>query len=275
MPPGTTPAAVRSRGPWYVAFLAVLACPSSASAQIDYAAIRATKVVEAIQIEESIVLDGRLDEAAWARAPIAHDFYQQEPSEGALATEPSEVRFVYDADAIYVGGTFYDTDQRGGVINELKRDFSPRDGDTVSVIFDPFLDLNAWSFQVNPAGSLRDAQRHTLRQCRHIAVISFDGPLNFASASYLEDEILSRVAEQPDLKLVLIAAAGISEVDASGEETLRFFYARRIILLRQRLHSSHEIFQRPLRLGRRLREDSIDQACGHNRQAADAKETSA
>ena len=160
MPPGTTPAAVRSRVPWYVTFLAVLACPSSASAQIDYAAIRATKVVEAIQIEESIVLDGRLDEAAWARAPIAHDFYQQEPSEGALATEPSEVRFVYDADAIYVGGTFHDTDPRGGVINELKRDFSPRDGDTVSVIFDPFLDLNAWSFQVNPAGALRDVQMY-------------------------------------------------------------------------------------------------------------------
>jgi MFS superfamily sulfate permease-like transporter len=78
----------------------------------------------------------------------------------------------------------------------------------------------------HPDGSLRDAQRHTLRQCRHIAVISFDGPLNFASASYLEDEILSRVAEQPDLKLVLIAAAGISEVDASGEETLRHVVER-------------------------------------------------
>ncbi len=75
-------------------------------------------------------------------------------------------------------------------------------------------------------GSLRDAKRHSLRQCCHIAVISFDGPLNFASANYLEDEILSRVAEQPDLKLVLVAANGISEVDASGEETLRHVVER-------------------------------------------------
>ncbi len=73
----------------------------------------------------------------------------------------------------------------------------------------------------HPDGSLRDARRHSLRKCKRIAVISFEGPLNFASVNYLEDEILARVAEQPELRHVLIAANGVSEIDASGEETLR------------------------------------------------------
>ncbi len=73
----------------------------------------------------------------------------------------------------------------------------------------------------HPDGALRDASRHELRSCRHLAVISFEGPLNFASVAYLEDEILGRVAEKPGLRHVLVSGNGISEIDASGEETLR------------------------------------------------------
>ncbi|MFH1419228.1 MAG: SulP family inorganic anion transporter [Planctomycetota bacterium] len=73
----------------------------------------------------------------------------------------------------------------------------------------------------HPDGSLRDASRHRLAQCRHLAVIQFDGPLNFASVNYLEDEVLAQVAEMPNLKHVLVDAHGISEIDASGEEMLR------------------------------------------------------
>jgi MFS superfamily sulfate permease-like transporter len=70
-------------------------------------------------------------------------------------------------------------------------------------------------------GALRDARRHELRTCRHLAVVSFEGPLNFASVAYLEDEILARVADKPHLRHVLVSGGGISEIDASGEETLR------------------------------------------------------
>jgi SulP family sulfate permease len=73
---------------------------------------------------------------------------------------------------------------------------------------------------LHPDGSLRDARRHKLDLCTRIATIRFDGPLNFANTSYLEDEILSRVAESPDLRYVLIAGHGINEMDASGEEML-------------------------------------------------------
>lgn len=73
----------------------------------------------------------------------------------------------------------------------------------------------------HPDGSLRDSERHELDRCKHLAVIRFSGPLNFASISYLEDEVLGRVASMPELKSVLIDGEGINEMDASGEEMLR------------------------------------------------------
>jgi SulP family sulfate permease len=83
-------------------------------------------------------------------------------------------------------------------------------------------------FRLAPAagGILRDAGRHGLGTCRYLAVVGFDGPLNFASTSYLEDEILARVAEQRDLRGLLVSGKGITEVDASGEETLRHLVER-------------------------------------------------
>ncbi len=69
-------------------------------------------------------------------------------------------------------------------------------------------------------GSLRDARRHGLEKCKHIAAIRFDGPLNFASCSYFEEEVLGHAAKMPELRHVLIVAHGINELDASGEEML-------------------------------------------------------
>jgi len=77
-----------------------------------------------------------------------------------------------------------------------------------------------------PDGTVRDADRHGLGTCRYIAVVGFDGPLNFASTSYLEDEILRQVAEHRELRHLLLSGRGISEIDASGEETLRHLVDR-------------------------------------------------
>jgi MFS superfamily sulfate permease-like transporter len=78
----------------------------------------------------------------------------------------------------------------------------------------------------HPDGALRDADRYDLAKCRHIAMVRFDGPLNFASTSYLEDEILARVAELPELRQLVVVGNGITEIDASGEEMLRHIVER-------------------------------------------------
>lgn len=72
----------------------------------------------------------------------------------------------------------------------------------------------------HPDGSLRDARRHHLKECQHIAVIRFEGPLFFANVSYLDDQITERIQQMPHLRHILLACHGFNEVDASGEEML-------------------------------------------------------
>ena len=66
----------------------------------------------------------------------------------------------------------------------------------------------------------RDIAAHGLMACEYIDLVRFEGPLFFANASYLEDEISNRVLTKKNLKHIIIAANGINDMDASGEETL-------------------------------------------------------
>jgi MFS superfamily sulfate permease-like transporter len=79
---------------------------------------------------------------------------------------------------------------------------------------------------LHPDCSLRDAEHHHLRQCKHIAVVRFDGPLFFANASFLEGKIAERIESMPALRHILIVANGINELDASGEDTLSLLVDR-------------------------------------------------
>jgi len=73
---------------------------------------------------------------------------------------------------------------------------------------------------------LRDFDYHGLMQCKYIDLIRFEGPLFFANASYLEDEINDRIINRKELKHIIIAANGINDIDASGEETLALIIDR-------------------------------------------------
>src|SRR5687768_1321096 len=149
---------------WYrihgLSTILILASVSAASAQTDQDAIRAGKRLQPLRITEPIVIDGRLTEPAWSLAEVGRDFYQQEPDEGALTSEPSEIRFLYDDEALYFAGTFADSDPRGPIVDDLKRDFEGRNGDIVGLSLDTFGDYTAYNFNVNAAGALRDTQSH-------------------------------------------------------------------------------------------------------------------
>jgi MFS superfamily sulfate permease-like transporter len=67
---------------------------------------------------------------------------------------------------------------------------------------------------------LHDAVTHGLKECRYIDVVRFDGPLFFANASYLEDQIRQRRKMKKALKHIIIAAESINDMDASGQESL-------------------------------------------------------
>jgi MFS superfamily sulfate permease-like transporter len=68
--------------------------------------------------------------------------------------------------------------------------------------------------------ALHDAVASGLQECKYIDVVRFDGPLFFANASYLEDQIRNRRQSKKNLKHIIISAGSINDIDASGEEAL-------------------------------------------------------
>ncbi|SOB60362.1 DNA repair protein [Pseudodesulfovibrio profundus] len=74
--------------------------------------------------------------------------------------------------------------------------------------------------------ALRDATVHGLHECQHIALVRFDGPLFFANASFLEDQITDRMMNNDKLRHIIIVANGINDMDASGEEALSLIVDR-------------------------------------------------
>jgi len=64
--------------------------------------------LEARRTTGPIGVDGHLDEADWAAAPPSGDWTQRYPKPGAKPSLPTEVRVLYDAEALYVGVTCHD-----------------------------------------------------------------------------------------------------------------------------------------------------------------------
>ena len=136
--------------------LAATAAPPQA---FDLETIRASKRVTAVRISEPIVLDGTLDEAAWALAEPAVDFYQQFPDEFGPATERGEVRFLFDDEMLYIGAMLYDREPGRLIIDSLRRDFSNFQSDSFMIVLDTFLDgRNGYGFVTNAGGAQRDVQ---------------------------------------------------------------------------------------------------------------------
>ena len=69
--------------------------------------------LSALEPDESVTMDGRLDEAAWARADPATGFRQSDPQNGEPATERSEIRILFSRDSLYIGAEFFDSDPAG------------------------------------------------------------------------------------------------------------------------------------------------------------------
>ena len=113
--------------------------------------------MHAVRATGPIAIDGRLDEEAWARAPTAGAFLQRQPSEGAAATEPTEMRVLFDDGAVYVGVRLRDGEPRR-IGRQLSRRDDVAEADSFSLFLDPHHDhLTGVEFQVSAAGVQRDA----------------------------------------------------------------------------------------------------------------------
>jgi len=74
--------------------------------------------------------------------------------------------------------------------------------------------------------ALRCVTTHGLKECEYVAMVRFDGPLFFANASYLEDNITEIMRKKQKLKHLIIVSNGINDMDASGEETISLLIDR-------------------------------------------------
>ena len=111
---------------------------------------------EAVRTADRITVDGRLDEPAWMTAPPVTELWQVDPDEGSPVTEPTEVRFLYDDDAIYVGAWLYDND--GTIVSRMaRRDTGLSDVDLFAVHFDSYhTHRSSYRLTVAPSGAIRD-----------------------------------------------------------------------------------------------------------------------
>lgn len=104
-------------------------------------------------------IDGRLEDAAWTAAPAVTGFIQHEPFEGRPASERTEVRVLYDDEALYVGAWLFDSNPDGIVVGESRRDASLEDTDAILIVLDTYLDRqNAFVFGTSPAAVEYDGQ---------------------------------------------------------------------------------------------------------------------
>jgi hypothetical protein len=105
------------------------------------------------------VVDGRLDDDAWRDAPALGGFLQRTPRDGEPATEPTEVRVLYDDQALYVAVWAYDDQPAAIVPGESIRDYDLAQSDAVLLVLDTFRDgKNGFVFGTNPAGIEYDGQ---------------------------------------------------------------------------------------------------------------------
>src|SRR4051794_30335889 len=66
------------------------------------------RVMRASRATGAINIDGKLNEATWAAAVPSGEFMQSYPTVGGKPTDATEVRVLYDDDALYVGVRMFD-----------------------------------------------------------------------------------------------------------------------------------------------------------------------
>ena len=115
--------------------------------------------VIAYAVQSPIRLDGLLNESVWKKIEPITGFTQRELTEGAPATEKTEVRILYDRDKLYIGVICYDSEPERIIHKELKQDGDLENDDSFIVVLDTYHDKRiGFYFSVNPNGARFDGR---------------------------------------------------------------------------------------------------------------------
>lgn len=133
----------------------LLGCMISFSNQFLYGK-DAEKAIVAARLNSKIVIDGNIDDEAWSKVPAVSDFTQFDPEEGARPTERTEIKVLFDDDALYVSIMCYDSTP-SAIQQQLTRRDRTSQSDRLSVIIDSYHDYKtAFLFSGSVSGVVSD-----------------------------------------------------------------------------------------------------------------------
>lgn len=116
------------------------------------------KRTEAVRIVKPPKIDGILNDSSWLQAAPAGEFIQVEPVFGQAASFRTEVRFIYDDHALYIGAMMFDPSP-DSILKELSVRDEISNTDYFGVSIDPFNDaLVSYEFNVTVAGVQVDSK---------------------------------------------------------------------------------------------------------------------
>jgi hypothetical protein len=122
-------------------------------------------VAGAVRRTSPITIDGKIDEEAWRQATPITELRQTRPTDGQPATLATDVRFLYDDDALYVAARMTEPQGASGIRAPLARrdqllasngnngSFNSLTTDKIAIVLDPYHNhLDEIWFEMNPAG---------------------------------------------------------------------------------------------------------------------------
>jgi hypothetical protein len=110
------------------------------------------KRATAVRTSAAPLIDGVLRDPSWSSAQPVTDFTQSEPMEGMAPSQPTQIRILYDDDALYFGCMMYDSSpERIG--RRLARRDEEIEADYISIRIDSYHDhQTAYEFTISAAG---------------------------------------------------------------------------------------------------------------------------
>ena len=158
-----------------VALVAGLAgiTPAAESTAADSAAVETTQVPSLSTPEEDglrrpflraertavpPIIDDNLTDEVWALGAPIRDLFVDQPVEGDPLPQRTEIRILYDDDALYFAAWCYDTEPDEITASLMRRDASPRNQDFIMILLDPFGERRSgYVFAVTPIATRWDS----------------------------------------------------------------------------------------------------------------------
>jgi hypothetical protein len=113
-------------------------------------------VASSSKVSVAPVLDGKLDDPAWADAQSIDSFLEYEPNQGVESRFKTDVRVVHDDKYLYIMARMYDP-APDSIVSLLSRRDVRTQSEQIKIMIDSYHDrMTGYEFCVNPAGVKRD-----------------------------------------------------------------------------------------------------------------------